>query len=103
VCGDGVVTAHESCDDGDANADRPNTCRTWCQQPACGDHIVDDGEDCDGGPTGSTTCTDQCETIEAPSLGGCCSADRSAGGSCALGGLVLGLVLRRRRRPRPRP
>jgi hypothetical protein len=96
VCGDGVVTAHETCDDGAGNADRPNTCRTWCQRPACGDGIVDDGEQCDGGPTGSLTCTLKCTAIEAPELGGCCSAGAGASGSCALAALVLGLVLRRR-------
>jgi MYXO-CTERM domain-containing protein len=98
VCGDGVVTTHETCDLGSANADRPNTCRTWCQLPACGDRIVDDGEACDDGPTGSATCTDACAAIEAPDLGGCCSVDRDPSGSAALAALVLGLVLRRRRR-----
>jgi hypothetical protein len=99
VCGDGVVTAHEACDDGANNADRANMCRTWCQLPTCGDGIVDDGEACDEGPTGNGDCTNTCERVEPPSLGGCCSAERGAGGSCALGLLTLGLVLRRRRRP----
>ncbi|MFT6627080.1 MAG: cysteine-rich repeat protein [Flavobacteriales bacterium] len=37
----------ETCDDGELNADEPNTCRTNCTAPMCGDGIVDDGEDCD--------------------------------------------------------
>jgi hypothetical protein len=98
VCGDGVITVHEACDDGPDNADRPNACRTWCQLPICGDGIVDDGEACDRGPTGNGECTNTCELVQPPSLGGCCSAERSAGGSFALGALTLGLVLRRRRR-----
>jgi hypothetical protein len=98
VCGDGIVTAHEACDDGPGNADRPNACRTWCQPAACGDHIVDDGEDCDNGPSGDGTCTAGCKLVEPPDLGGCCSAARGAGGSFALSAIVLGLVLRRRRR-----
>jgi hypothetical protein len=98
VCGDGLLTAHESCDDGPANADAPNACRTWCQLPSCGDYIVDDGEQCDGGPGGSSACTTDCKQIGPQSLGGCCSADRSAGGSFVIAGLVLGFVVRRRRR-----
>jgi hypothetical protein len=100
VCGDGVVTVHEGCDDGVNNADRPNACRTWCQKPYCGDGIVDDHEECDGGPDGDVTCTSTCTLIEPPGLGGCCSARRDAAGSCALGALTLGLLWRRRRRPR---
>jgi MYXO-CTERM domain-containing protein len=98
VCGDGKVTAKEACDDGVDNADRPDACRTWCQPPACGDGIVDQHEDCDGGLDGSATCTPDCALIEPPGLGGCCSAQRDAGASGALGALVLGLILRRRRR-----
>jgi hypothetical protein len=101
VCGDGVVTVHEDCDDGAGNADRPNACRTWCQAPACGDGIVDDSEPCDVGSAGNSECTASCEVVESPGAGGCCSAKRDAGGSFALGALALGLVLRRRRRPLP--
>jgi hypothetical protein len=100
VCGDGMLTAHEACDDGAGNADRPNACRTWCQLPTCGDGIVDDGEECDIATGATGECTPSCEFVKAPDLGGCCSAERGAGGSCGLGALVLGLVLRRRRRPR---
>lgn len=100
VCGDGMLTAHEACDDGAGNADRPNACRTWCQLPTCGDGILDDGEECDNGSGGASECTARCELVKAPDLGGCCSAERGAGGSCGLGALVLGLVLRRRRQPR---
>jgi len=98
VCGDGVVTVHEGCDDGVNNADLPNTCRTWCQPPSCGDSIVDDGEECDGGPDGNVTCTKVCTLIEPPGLGGCCSARRDATGSCVLAALTLGLLVRPRRR-----
>jgi MYXO-CTERM domain-containing protein len=101
VCGDGVVSGHEDCDDGAANGDRPNTCRTFCQAPACGDHIVDDGEECDNGSAGDDECTPTCQLVQPPSLGGCCSAERGAAGPFALGTLVLGLILRRRRRSRP--
>lgn len=97
VCGDGFVTAHEQCDNGPANADKPNQCRTYCQNPTCGDKIIDDGEECDDGPAGTGHCTASCALVEPPSLGGCCSAERGAAGPFALGVLVVGLVLRRRR------
>jgi MYXO-CTERM domain-containing protein len=100
VCGDGVVGTHEQCDEGAGNADAPNKCRTYCATPTCGDRIVDDGEQCDDGPGGTGHCTAGCQLVQPPSLGGCCSAERGAGGPAALGVLVLGLILRRRRRPR---
>ncbi|HMG24704.1 MAG TPA: hypothetical protein VK607_25380, partial [Kofleriaceae bacterium] len=70
VCGDGVLGAHEACDDGAGNADEPNACRTYCQTPACGDEIVDRGEQCDDGPTGDGHCTSTCQLVGPPSLGG---------------------------------
>jgi hypothetical protein len=96
VCGDGVITAHEVCDDGAGNANRPNACRTWCQMPACGDGIVDDEELCDDGPTGSDTCSMICETVGREPAG-CCSAQRGPGASWLLAGLALMFALRRRR------
>jgi hypothetical protein len=98
ICGDGIVTVHETCDDGARNAELPNACRTWCQLPFCGDTIVDDNEECDDGPVGSTACTKGCERIKPPNLGGCCSVEHHPGGACLLAGLTLAIVLRRRRR-----
>ncbi|HEY6175188.1 MAG TPA: hypothetical protein VIX73_12110, partial [Kofleriaceae bacterium] len=89
VCGDGVVSTHEQCDDGAGNADAPNKCRTYCAAPTCGDRIVDDGEDCDDGPAGTGHCTANCQLVQPPSLGGCCSAERGAAGPAALGVFVL--------------
>lgn len=104
ICGDGVKTKTEGCDEGDANADKPNTCRTYCQQPTCGDFIVDDGEECDRGFEGDGNCTPTCTDKEVPSIGGCCSASGGPAGSLMLGTLVGGLLLvgghRRRRRAR---
>ena len=37
----------EECDDGEANADSPDTCRTDCTLPFCGDGIGDSDEECD--------------------------------------------------------
>ena len=98
VCGDGVKTPTEGCDEGVANADVPNACRTYCQRPSCGDEIVDANEECDHGLGGDATCSAQCRVIELPTLGGCCSASGGPGASVGLSALVGGLVLRRRRR-----
>src|SRR5262249_28845156 len=73
VCGDGIKSPTEECDDGPNNADAPGACRTWCHVPTCGDGIVDEGEQCDGGPGGSSSCTPTCMNVEDNS--GCCSAD----------------------------
>ena len=57
VCGDGIVTAPEQCDDGANNSDsNPDACRTDCSNPGCGDGVVDSGEDCDGGPDCPADC-----------------------------------------------
>jgi len=98
VCGDGVRTPTEGCDDGGANADAPDTCRTYCLRPACGDRIVDTGEECDHGDGGDATCSSACQELELPTLGGCCSTGGGSAGAFALSALVGGLVLRRRRR-----
>lgn len=103
ICGDGVKTRTEACDDGPDNADAPGACRTYCQLPSCGDRIVDDGEECDRGLEGDGTCTATCTKITIPDLGGCCSTTGGgAAGSFALGAMV-GLVLLRRRRRRRLP
>jgi fibro-slime domain-containing protein len=49
ICGDGVVTAGEECDDG-VNDGGYEECAEGCVLgPRCGDAIVQDGEDCDDG------------------------------------------------------
>ena len=97
ICGDGIKTVTESCDNGSANADAPDKCRTFCKLPQCGDSIVDTGEECDAGGSGSPTCDDKCKTIVVAD-DGCCSASGGAG-SLVLSLGVLATALRRRRRP----
>ena len=57
LCGDGVVTGGEACDDGKLNADDAyGGCTTNCKLgPYCGDGVVDTaaGEACDDGPAGN--------------------------------------------------
>ena len=95
ICGDGVVTANEQCDNGSANFDLPNQCRTDCRVPACGDGIVDNGEQCDDGSAGSPDCTTMCKQT-APLGGGCCSTGGGQG-SLVLALFVGGALIRRRR------
>jgi hypothetical protein len=96
ICGDGVQSPTEQCDEGSANADTPNACRTFCKSPTCGDHIVDDAEECDDGRTGSAECSAECKGV-ADAAAGCCSAADSGGpGVLLLGGWVAAHFRRRR-------
>jgi cysteine-rich repeat protein len=107
VCGDGVKTINEQCDEGAANADVPDTCRTTCRLARCGDGIVDQNEACDdGNHDESDDCTEMCDPIDHPDVttqpGGCCSASAGPGGAALPSALVvlglglLGLAARRR-------
>jgi len=96
ICGDGVRTPTEQCDNGAANQDKPGVCRTDCRLPTCGDNIVDMAEECDEGADGTTRCSDKCTIIDEG--GGCCSANGGEVGSLSLAGFVGLLLLRRRRR-----
>lgn len=100
VCGDGVKTPTEACDEGPANSNAPDaTCRTYCRLAACGDEILDSNEECDAGVLGNETCSNECKLLEPEDGGGCCSSSRSPAGAFALAGLV-GLALFRRRHRR---
>jgi len=61
-CGDGVVSAPEECDDG--NADSTDACTVQCKLPACGDGVLQPGagEACDDGNlTPADDCTNLCQ------------------------------------------
>jgi hypothetical protein len=93
ICGDGVVSAAEDCDNGeDENGERPNACRSNCVAPRCGDRIVDDKEECDEGPGGNKECTNACKSLVEEA--GCCSGSRS---NAWLWVVVMGFLMRRRR------
>lgn len=101
ICGDGVLTGAEQCDDATGNSDSTaDTCRTDCRLPACGDGVLDSPEECDDGNLENLDdCTTACKI---PGRGGGCGC-QGGGGSSALGGLavLLFLGLRRRRRDQP--
>ncbi|MEM1414181.1 MAG: fibro-slime domain-containing protein, partial [Myxococcota bacterium] len=67
VCGDGIVTRDEACDDG-VNDAQYDGCTAECLlAPFCGDGVVQEefGEICDAGsPVGSDTCAPDCQTLE---------------------------------------
>ena len=99
ICGDGVKSRTEQCDNGADNRNEPDACRTDCYLKTCGDGIVDTDELCDDGSEGSETCSETCQPI-APAEAGCCSTSGGAAGSLSLAGLVSMLLLGRRRRRR---
>ncbi len=71
VCGDGVVSGGEQCDEGAANSDSvPDACRSDCREAYCGDGVTDTGEACDDGNNSS---------------GDGCSADCLSDESCGNG------------------
>jgi cysteine-rich repeat protein len=73
-CGNGVVELDEECDNGSANGDKPDGCRSDCRRARCGDHVVDTGEVCDDGNN---------------SNGDGCSADCKSNESCGNGVIDL--------------
>lgn len=84
VCGNGVREGAEQCDDGDANANTPNACRTNCTNPDCGDQIVDNAspynEQCDDGNTDDTDgCTNVC-MIATVNICDTCTTNADCGG-----------------------
>jgi hypothetical protein len=95
ICGDSIKTSSEQCDNGPANADLPDVCRTDCRLPTCGDFITDSDEECDDGSAGSPECSNKCAAISLDT-GGCCSTGGGRG-SVVLS-LLLGTLLLRRRR-----
>lgn len=97
ICGDGIKSPTEQCDDGPSNADVAGACRTYCRFPTCGDYIVDTNEECDDGSEGSDDCTAQCVGSES-TLSGCCSGSGGTGGALALGALVGAFLFVPRRR-----
>jgi cysteine-rich repeat protein len=45
ICGDGLVTGAEQCDDAAGNSDtRPDACRESCALPGCGDGVLDSAD-----------------------------------------------------------
>jgi cysteine-rich repeat protein len=72
VCGDGIVTGLEVCDDGQNNSDTaPDACRTDCTEPICGDGVTDSAEACDdGNDDDSDACDSACNVIEDGGTGG---------------------------------
>lgn len=60
VCGDGYVSPHEECDDG--NTDGSDGCTDLCMEAVCGDYRTWEGyEECDAGPEGSDECSKYCK------------------------------------------
>jgi fibro-slime domain-containing protein len=65
VCGDGVVSFGEECDDG-VNDGGYGECDVGCKLgPFCGDNIVNGPEACDDGPLGSAECAG-CRKLTGP-------------------------------------
>ncbi len=89
VCGDGLVTGLEACDDGTGNAEAPDACRPDCTPPACGDGIVDSDEGCDDanlidGDGCDAACAVE-ESIDPGAGGGDAGGLGPADGSCGCG------------------
>ncbi len=98
ICGDGVVSPAEQCDNGASNADVADECRTDCFVATCGDGIMDSGEECDAGAVPSVACDNACHNLLSVGGGGLCSTSGGTNGATwllALMGAALGLRRRR--------
>jgi cysteine-rich repeat protein len=89
VCGDGVVSGAEECDDGPRNGTADDPCGPDCMLwHFCGDGVVDLGEACDLGTAmnvavyGTSGCTPDCQ---GPHYCGDGIVDTDEGEQCDLG------------------
>ncbi len=57
-----VGVVQEECDDGEANENAPDACRTDCTAPRCGDGLIDSGEQCDDGGAFNLDLPDFCRS-----------------------------------------
>ena len=85
VCGDGIFSPLEECDDG--NNENGDACTANCKvtpEPpkngaVCGNGIVEPGEDCDDGPANgqpTSSCSSSCKFVTTPPIGsGSCLID----------------------------
>lgn len=70
ICGDGIITGDEECDEGSRNTERSTICTPECRRPICGDGYESSAEGCDDGNLDSgdgcsATCVDeQCFEIQ---------------------------------------
>jgi cysteine-rich repeat protein len=63
ICGDGIVTLGEECDDG-KNDSGYGECEPGCKLgPHCGDGVRQTGEDCDDGPRNHETGCNACRIL----------------------------------------
>ncbi len=83
LCGDGVVTLPETCDDGGGNSDvTADACRTTCVRATCGDGTRDDGEACDDGAANDDDVDGACRTDCRPARCGDGAVDAALGEAC---------------------
>jgi fibro-slime domain-containing protein len=67
VCGDGILSFGEECDDG-VNDGGYGECDAGCKLgPFCGDGMVQEPEDCDTGPAGNNVTCAGCRVLVPPS------------------------------------
>ncbi|MDC0720400.1 hypothetical protein [Nannocystis bainbridge] len=81
VCGDGIVSVGEDCDEGANNSDEAaDACRTDCSDAGCGDGVVDSGEQCDdGNAAGGDGCEADCSVDGDSTTSGGSDSDGSSG------------------------
>ncbi len=86
VCGDGVVSPGEQCDEGASNSDvDPDACRTDCRHAYCGDGVVDASELCDGANLGGSDCAGEGFTGGELRCAPDCTLDTSLCSTCGNG------------------
>jgi cysteine-rich repeat protein len=66
-CGNGELDPGEECDGNNVTAG--HSCSPSCKIERCGNGELDPGEQCDDGPTGSATCTKDCQLMPPATCG----------------------------------
>jgi cysteine-rich repeat protein len=99
ICGDGLITGIEDCDEGVLNSNlEANACRENCRAASCGDGVIDRGEQCDDGNNiNDDECSSVCEVNSNTGCGFNVSGKNRSNGLWVLLALLFVMV-----RPRSR-